>query len=70
MNSERGKLVKQRTLERVLHFAEAGPTAVEKNADDTTVSALEKEICLIIEHVIPWLKKHENDKATLELLFE
>ncbi|KAE9556453.1 hypothetical protein FO519_000338 [Halicephalobus sp. NKZ332] len=70
LNSERGKLVKQRTLERVLHFAEAAPTAVEKNADDTTASALEKEICLIIEHVIPWLKKHENDKATLELLFE
>uniref|UniRef100_A0AC34QFA9 Pericentriolar material 1 protein C-terminal domain-containing protein n=1 Tax=Panagrolaimus sp. JU765 TaxID=591449 RepID=A0AC34QFA9_9BILA len=68
LNSVRGKLEKQRTLERVLYFVEA--RSGDKLEEEANATVLEKEICVILDQIIPWLKKHEDEKANIDLLFE
>uniref|UniRef100_A0AC35EVS1 Uncharacterized protein n=1 Tax=Panagrolaimus sp. PS1159 TaxID=55785 RepID=A0AC35EVS1_9BILA len=70
INSARGKLQKQRTLERVRIFATSGTTSFDKTVEEPDTNGVEKEICLIIEHVVPWLNKNENEKVTPKFVTE
>uniref|UniRef100_A0A7E4UYU5 PCM1_C domain-containing protein n=1 Tax=Panagrellus redivivus TaxID=6233 RepID=A0A7E4UYU5_PANRE len=69
LNSARGKFEKQRTLERIQNFASSGGTSFEITGEDVA-SSVEKDICLIIEHVVPWLNKHDDEVITPELATE
>lgn len=70
LNSGRAKLEKQRTLERVRCFtttSESAKVAAEKIPEG---NGLEKEICLIMEAVLPWIKSHDAEIAAEERIIE
>ncbi|TKR64572.1 hypothetical protein L596_025081 [Steinernema carpocapsae] len=79
LNSGRAKLEKQRTLERIRTFTAKDemctlkpPTSPRISPKTTaTTTPLERDICLIMEAVLPWIKEHEAeevDEALIESL--
>uniref|UniRef100_A0A914CFY0 Pericentriolar material 1 protein C-terminal domain-containing protein n=1 Tax=Acrobeloides nanus TaxID=290746 RepID=A0A914CFY0_9BILA len=70
LSSGRAKLEKQRTLERVRCFTtatEESKVAAEKIPES---NGMEKEICMIVEVVLPWMKGHETEVVQEELIKE
>uniref|UniRef100_A0A914C5D1 Uncharacterized protein n=1 Tax=Acrobeloides nanus TaxID=290746 RepID=A0A914C5D1_9BILA len=70
LSSGRAKLEKQRTLERVRCFTtatEESKVAAEKIPES---NGMEKEICMIVEVVLPWVKGHETEAVQEELIKE
>ncbi|VDK45069.1 unnamed protein product [Anisakis simplex] len=75
LSSGKAKLQKQRTLERVrcLTGDENGEETNEsepKGDDGHALKGLEKDICRIIEGVVPWIREYSETVATEKLMNE
>ncbi|KAK0420496.1 hypothetical protein QR680_014720 [Steinernema hermaphroditum] len=78
LSSGRAKLEKQRTLERIRTFTAKDEQQLSPNRlsvsprvspkSTATTSPLERDICLIMEAVLPWIKEHEADDVDETLI--